>query len=171
MPAIMERTPALDTNDLAMPNKPKHAALTPDTDIAAACAQCHPACIACRPTDAGGLGLRFVTQAEGCVVAEFPCDAHYQGYPDRLHGGIVATLLDAAMTHCLFAHGLKGVTGRLNVRFRHPVVVGKVATVRAWIERDARPLLLMAAELSQEGEIRARAEGKFQGEPLPTEGP
>lgn len=162
----MERTRAPDTNDLAPPTKPKRTPLTPDTDIAAACAQCHPACIACRSTDSGGLGLRFVTQAEGCVVAEFPCDAYYQGYPDRLHGGIVATLLDAAMTHCLFAHGLKGVTGRLNVRFRHPVAVGKVATVRAWIERDARPLLLMAAELIQEDEMRAGADGKFQGEPL-----
>ena len=64
---------------------------------------CHPSCVVCGTRNAGGLGLRFREEADGSVVASFPCDSQYQGYPDRLHGGVVSMLLDAAMTHCLFA--------------------------------------------------------------------
>jgi len=51
-------------------------------------------------------------------------------------------LLDAAMTHCLFARGVQGVTAKLDVKFRHPVRVGVQANVRArvvsWEECSAR---------------------------------
>lgn len=127
---------------------------------------CHPACIACRPRDAGGLGLQFRVEADGSVVAEFPCDQGYQGYPDRLHGGVVATLLDAAMTHCLFGQGVQGYTGRLNIQFRHPVQVECVATIRARLERANPPLYILEAEICQAGEVRARGQAKFFGEPI-----
>ena len=78
-----------------------------------------------------------------------------------LHGGVVASVLDGAMTSCLFAHGHPGATAELTVRFRHPVRTGGVATVRAWIERCAPPLHMLRAELVQNGQIKATAWGKF----------
>ena len=41
---------------------------------------------------------------------------HELGFPESLHRGFVAVLLDSAMTNCMFAHGLVGVTGELKVR-------------------------------------------------------
>jgi acyl-coenzyme A thioesterase PaaI-like protein len=95
------------------------------------------------------------------VQATFDCTKAYEGYSDVLHGGVVSALLDGAMTNCLFAHGHPGVTAEITVRFRHPVHTGKTATVRAWIERCARPLHVLGAELAQEGEVKATARGKF----------
>ena len=83
--------------------------------------QCHPGCIACRDQAQGGLGLRFQREGTDGVVGVFPCDPQYQGYPDRLHGGIIALALDAAMTHCLFLRRAQAVTAKLEIRYRKPV--------------------------------------------------
>jgi len=133
------------------------------TELARVCAEHHPDCFACRPREEGGLGLRFETDGDRGVRAAFPCDAEHQGYPGRLHGGIVATLLDAAMTHCLFALGTSGYTGRLNVRYRLPVEVDQDAVVCARVTRCSPPLYVLEAELEQGGRVRALAEGKFLG--------
>jgi len=110
--------------------------------------------------------LRFERQPDDSVRATFPCDPQYQGYPDRLHGGIVATLLDAAMTHWLFARGLRGMTGRLNIRFRHPVRVANDAVVRAWLTRETPPVYTLSAEIDQDNRVCAVAEAKFMAEPV-----
>ena len=123
--------------------------------------QCHPACFACGVRNGDGLGLRFTEESDGAVVGSFACDGKYQGYPDRLHGGVVAMLADAAMTHCLFVHRIKAVTGKLKLRFPHPVEVGVAATVRAWIERPSPPAFALKAEISQAGTVRAMAEALF----------
>jgi uncharacterized protein (TIGR00369 family) len=78
-----------------------------------------------------------------------------------LHGGVIASLVDGAMTNCLFAHGLSGVTAELNVRFRHPVRTGKVASVRAWIDQSLARLHYLQAEVTQDGQSMVTASGKF----------
>ena len=127
---------------------------------------CHPACIACGDTSRGGLGLRFREEPDGSVSTSFPCRPDFQGYPGRLHGGVVSMLLDAAMTHSLFARHIRGVTAKLNIRFPRPVQVGVEATVRARLVEKSPPLYVLKAELLQHGEVCAHAEGKFFGEPI-----
>ena len=70
-------------------------------------------------------------------------------------------LLDAAMTNCLFARGIQAVTGRLNVRFRHPVKLRANAVIHAWLIENHAPLYLLKAELAQEGRVCALADAKF----------
>ena len=121
----------------------------------------HNRCVACGRQNSDGLGLHFEVNEQGQVEAYFACPACFEGFPQALHGGFVATLLDAAMTNCLFAHGLVGMTGELNVRFRHVVDIGRTARVQAWLECSSHRLHLLRACLEQEGEIRATASGKF----------
>ena len=71
------------------------------------------------------------------------------------------SLLDGAMTNCLFAHGQQGITGELKVRFRHPVVINRMAIVRAWIDRSTPPFHVLQAELIQDEWLKAKATGKF----------
>jgi len=123
--------------------------------------RCHPECIACRDPGEGGLGLRFRLDPDGGVEADFACEAHFQSYPDRLHGGIVAMLLDAAMTHCLFAYERRGVTARLNIRYRGKVDIGVAGVVRARMRRSAHGLHDLEAEFIQADVIKAEAEGRF----------
>ena len=123
--------------------------------------EAHPHCIVCGRDHPFGLRLEFVAQEDGSVRADLDCPAAFQGYPGMLHGGVISSLLDGAMTHCLFVQGHRALTGELNVRFRHPVSTNHRATLRAWIDRPAPPFFVMKAELVQAEQIKARATGKF----------
>jgi acyl-coenzyme A thioesterase PaaI-like protein len=111
------------------------------------------------------LALKFSSRADGSVFARFACAPRFQGYPDRLHGGVIAMLLDDAMVNCLLHEGIVGVTGRLNVGFREPVRLEKMAEIRAHVVFRSTSLYSVKAELYQGGCIMAQAEGKFMGEP------
>jgi acyl-coenzyme A thioesterase PaaI-like protein len=121
----------------------------------------HPDCVVCDSGNECGLGLKFHITDKGVVEASFPCDVDFQGYAAVLHGGIICTLLDGAMTNCLFAFGYASLTVELKVRFRHPVATGRPATVRAWIASSLRPIHDMEAELIQEGQVMATSKAKF----------
>lgn len=121
----------------------------------------HPDCFACGAANGHGLGLQFRETEDGSVEASFPCQPIFAGYPGMLHGGIICTLLDGAMTNCLFAHGLAAVSVDINVRFRHPVAVSLPAVVRAWLESKDSPLHRMAAEIVQNGQVAATATARF----------
>ena len=121
----------------------------------------HPRCFVCSGDHPTGLGLTFVGNDDGSVMARFACDESFAGYSGVVHGGVVATLLDGAMTHCLFEEGHVAMTADLHVRYRHPLRVGTPATVRAWVTRACNPLFELNAEVVQEGVLKARAVGKF----------
>ncbi len=121
----------------------------------------HANCVVCSSSNEHGLGLSFRSLPDGSVEAMFDCNRAYQGYLNVLHGGISSTLLDGAMTNCLFAHGIHAVTAELNIKFLHPIVCCQSVTVLAWISRSSSKLHLLAAELSQNGQIMATATGKF----------
>jgi uncharacterized protein (TIGR00369 family) len=121
----------------------------------------HPNCVVCSRANESGLQLRFTVSEDGSVEAHFHCQKVFEGFADCLHGGIVSSLLDGAMANCLFAHGHVATTGELTVRFRRPVVTGKVATVRARIERSSHRLYLLRAAVLQDGAVKASAVGKF----------
>jgi len=121
----------------------------------------HPNCIVCDSENNAGLNLDFVLSDNGGVHAHFYCDPIYEGYPGMLHGGVISSLLDGAMTNCLFAHERIGLTGELTVRFRYPVATVKGALVRAWIEKFSSPFYQLKAELIQDQQVKAKATGKF----------
>lgn len=121
----------------------------------------HQDCIVCGCESTHGLGLRCQVNDQREITASFDCSEVFQGYPSVMHGGIVSTLLDGAMTNCMFAHGQVAVTAELRIRFRHPVAVGRKATIRAWIEKSNHPLYHLRAELIQSEQVKTTAEGKF----------
>lgn len=121
----------------------------------------HPECFVCGAANGHGLGLEFEMAPGGAVEACFSCLPIFSGYPGMLHGGIICSLLDGAMTNCLFARGLEAVTVDMNVRFRHPVTVSFPAVVRAWFETEGSPVHRMAAELLQGGQVVATATARF----------
>ena len=123
--------------------------------------EAHPFCFVCSASNPMGLALRFVSEEDGSVSAVFVGHPALEGYPGLLHGGIVATLLDGAMVHCLFAHGIQALTAELRVRFLAPLLTGEEVTLRASIESSAHGLHRLRAEASQGDRVCARAQGKF----------
>lgn len=125
----------------------------------------HPRCVVCGRPGAAGLGLEFQVQADGGVTASFGCHDKFEGYGGMLHGGVISAIADGAMTNCLFAHGIVAVTAEITVRFRHPVELNAPLVVRAHITRSQAPLHVVEAEIVQDGQIKAKATGKFMERP------
>ncbi|HOX06799.1 MAG TPA: PaaI family thioesterase [Planctomycetota bacterium] len=125
----------------------------------------HARCIMCGSENSSSLGLVFRPSADGGVAAEFKGHAGLQGYEGLLHGGIASALLDAAMTNCLFRHGVKAVTARLAVRFRAPIPFGATLIVQARPIVLRPPLYKLAAELVDNGRVSAEAEAQFMSFP------
>ena len=124
-------------------------------------AEAHPFCVVCSQHNPLSLGLKFELNEDGSVSASFLGHPALEGFEGLLHGGMIASLLDGAMTNCMFAHGSKAMTAELKVRYRKPVVIGIEMLVRAWITDSFPPLHHLKAELKQEGCVKATALAKF----------
>jgi acyl-coenzyme A thioesterase PaaI-like protein len=98
---------------------------------------------------------------QGNLCSRFFCEARYQGYPGRMHGGIVSALIDSAMTRCLFGHGIAAYTVRLNLKYSHPVDIGKYAEIRVSIMEKRSNTITLSAAVVQDGKKRIGAEATF----------
>jgi len=107
------------------------------------------------------LHLSFVAENEGVITTRFTAHPGLQGYRGILHGGVIAALLDTAMTQCLFYHGVQALTGDLRVRFVKPVACTETLEIRAWIASSCPPLYELKSELGVAGATLARARARF----------
>lgn len=121
----------------------------------------HPDCFVCGRQRVCGLNVEYLLREGGGVQTTVVCDARMQGYPGLVHGGVVAALLDGAMTHCLFARGIAALTADLHVRYRHPVELDRPARVVAVVTDEYPPLFILEATIEQVDRVCARARGKF----------
>lgn len=123
----------------------------------------HAGCMVCgdRERNPDTLGLVFVDTGDGGVTARFRPTPRHQGYEGLLHGGMIATLLDAAMTHCLFEQGISALTAELVVRFVAPVGIGREVTVTARLLEKKRKVYGLTATMTDGESTLARATAKF----------
>jgi uncharacterized protein (TIGR00369 family) len=121
----------------------------------------HDHCFACGKLHPAGLGLRFTADANGSVSAFWQPSENYQSYPDRLHGGVLSTLLDCAMVHALFARGVTGVTAELHVRYLRAASLSERLWITGRVVSQRRSLYFCEAEVFQESLPVARATAKF----------
>ncbi|MCH7229016.1 PaaI family thioesterase [Haloferula sp. A504] len=105
--------------------------------------------------------VRFRCHAPGEVWAEWQPDERWKSYDGTLHGGIAASLLDAAMVHALFSLGHRAVTASLDLRFRRGVRLGFPVEIEACRVGEGHGLHRMEATLSQGAEVCVRAEARF----------
>lgn len=118
----------------------------------------HKNCFACGQQS---MNLKFVTDNNGKTHSQFKGDSKFQGYQGVLHGGIITTLLDAAMTHCLFDHGIAAYTGDIHVRFLHPIPCDSLLNIHAEIKEANKRTQILKAEIISYQKVMAWAEAKF----------
>ena len=121
----------------------------------------HETCAVCGAHNENGLRLEFEVCEDGAVEATMVCGEEREGYTGLVHGGIIASLLDGAMTNCLFSHGIVAVTGDFRLKIACAVSSGTPIAVRARLEEDLSPVYVLSGELRQKGQVVARATGKF----------
>ena len=81
-------------------------------------------CFGCGEANAAGLRLEFLQAEDGTVVCLPVVGSGFEGHPGLLHGGIIATLLDEAMSKAVRARGLTAMTRQMEVEFLRPVPSG-----------------------------------------------
>jgi acyl-coenzyme A thioesterase PaaI-like protein len=91
-------------------------------------------CFACGTLNTNGLQLRLHMEP-GRSWTELRLDRRFEGWDGIAHGGIVCTILDEVMAWALVAQDNWGVTARLNVAFRRPVLVGHPIRADGWVTR------------------------------------
>lgn len=121
----------------------------------------HTNCLLCGNKNPWSQRIKFYESKEGEVCGEFQANSKLQGYDGILHGGVITSLLDSAMTHCLFHRGIQAVTGDLYVRFLHSVPCDSFLNIRASILSAGSSLYKVRAELICKEQIMAKAEAKF----------
>jgi acyl-coenzyme A thioesterase PaaI-like protein len=133
----------------------------PDTLSYTDIKESHCNCIVCGHNNPISLGLKFEVRPNGSVGSLFKGSSLFQGYQGMLHGGIIAALLDSAMTHCLFHHGIRAVTGDLQVRFVKPVPFNSLLDLRASLILASPPLFKLDSTLISNRQIMARGKATF----------
>ncbi len=121
----------------------------------------HSRCLLCGDLNPRSLNLSFEASGSADVRTHFEASAELQGYDDILHGGVVASLLDGAMTHCLFHQGVQAVTADLHVRFVYPVPCNASLEIRARVVSSSPPLYRLKSEIILDGQVMAWAEARF----------
>lgn len=115
-------------------------------------------CFACGRENRFGLRLQVRLEGERDAVVDFTPEKHHQGYKDIVHGGILVTVLDEVIAHTLYQRGILAVTGKLEVRYHRPAVVGETLHVRATIEKQSfRGYEVRALAVNPDGEKIAEA--------------
>ena len=106
------------------------------------------------------LGLHFQASGSG-IKASLRLKPEWQGYSGALHGGMTATLLDAAMTHCLFHQGIEAMTADLQIRYLAPIACPDSVELEAHLVGRRKLVYELVAELRSAGVVKARAKAKF----------
>jgi len=120
-------------------------------------------CFVCGVENPAGLHAHFYqVEPQICVGRFLPADQH-QGYPGRVHGGVVAAMLDETLGRAVWGDASTwGVTAELTIRYKAPVPLGQMLTVVGRITSNKRRLFMAEGELLlADGTVAVVAHGKF----------
>jgi acyl-coenzyme A thioesterase PaaI-like protein len=119
-------------------------------------------CFACGTLNAGGLGLALHVEP-GRSWTELALDRRFEGWENVIHGGILCTILDEVMAWALVGEDNWGLTARMALDFRRPVLVGTPIRAEGWVTRSRRRLVDTAARIvdAADGTELATATGVY----------
>jgi uncharacterized protein (TIGR00369 family) len=118
----------------------------------------HAHCLACTHPN---LRLDFTMDGPHRLRSSIDFTKEMTSFNGMVHGGLIAFLIDEAMTCALMAEGHYGATGELNVRYHRPVRTEDTAYITVTIESGCKQLYKLRAELKQKGEICTSARARF----------
>ena len=121
-------------------------------------------CFGCGPGNVAGLKMNFLSDNQS-VISYVTVPAHFCGWENIVHGGIVSTILDEIMGWTAIYILRKVVlTKRMTVDFLKPVKVNQELFVQGEVLEmcDDRNALVRASITSPAGEFCAESQGVFR---------
>jgi acyl-coenzyme A thioesterase PaaI-like protein len=102
-----------------------------------------------------------MTVHEGSGTGEVVLGPVFEGGPGLVHGGIVALLIDHAMSCVAATADRPAMTVQLDVRYRRPTPLGVPLTVSASLDRIENRKLHLSGTISAAGSVTVEADGLF----------
>jgi uncharacterized protein (TIGR00369 family) len=119
-------------------------------------------CFGCGPANANGLRLEFLLAPDGAVVSLPIVPDAFEGHPGYLHGGIIATLLDEAMSKAVRVLGRPSMTRKMEVEYIRPVPSGSPLRIEGRVVRnEGRKHWAEAVIVNADETALARGKGLF----------
>jgi len=104
-------------------------------------------CFGCGQDNPIGLKLSFHRDGEA-VKAEFTPGKLHQGWANVVHGGIIHTILDEAVSYAAIFDGLFCITAKMETRLKRPATIDEPLTVTATTTRKTSRLVEARARIS-----------------------
>src|ERR1700690_2526000 len=120
-------------------------------------------CFVCGQNNPQGMRLKFILDEQRqTFVCKFRLSSRYTGPPGHCHGGIIATILDDAMSKLNKLRQVVAVTSRMTVEYIKPVPLNQPLRVESHELSKRARRLTHTAEISDEtGKLLARSKGTF----------
>jgi uncharacterized protein (TIGR00369 family) len=120
-------------------------------------------CFACGKDNPHGMHLKFTLDRERKhFVSSFRLSKRFTGPPGYCHGGIIATILDDAMSKLNKQRNVIAATSQLKIEYLKPVPLRTLLRVESReLKKRGRRLIHSAEILNEEGTVLARGRGVF----------
>jgi uncharacterized protein (TIGR00369 family) len=119
-------------------------------------------CFGCGLSNPAGLRLKFFVDADQNIVCHTKLARRFAGPPGHAHGGIIATLLDEAMSKANRARNILAMTRHMEVQYLRPVPLAAPLTLTArHIDTHGRRNNCEAHIADASGQILATAKAVF----------
>ncbi|MEO7295184.1 MAG: PaaI family thioesterase [Candidatus Limnocylindria bacterium] len=120
-------------------------------------------CFACGSENAIGMRLH-IEIGEGTAQATWRAGDDYVGWSDKVHGGIIATLLDEVMAWAPSSYDSWAVTAEMTVRYRSPATPGEELVAEGRVVERRRRIYEVRGEVrGTDGRLVAEGSGRYLG--------
>jgi uncharacterized protein (TIGR00369 family) len=119
-------------------------------------------CFGCGQTNRTGLRLKFFVDADHRIVCRVRVPRRFEGPPGHVHGGIIATLLDEAMSKANRQFGIIAMTRQMEVEYLKPVpLLTPLELTARYLNATGRKHHCESEVRDPSGNLLARAKGLF----------
>jgi uncharacterized protein (TIGR00369 family) len=120
-------------------------------------------CFACGRENPIGMRLH-IELGDGSARTEWTGGDDFVGWSDKLHGGIIATLLDEVMAWAPSSFDSWAVTAEMSVRYRSPAVPGERLLAKGRVVERRRRIYEVVGEVrGADGRLIAEGHGRYLG--------
>lgn len=120
-------------------------------------------CFACGGSNPIGMHLA-IELGEGSATTTWVPGQNFEGWEQKVHGGVLATLLDEVMAWAPSSFDSWAVTAEISIRYRSPADPGEPLTARGWVTERRRRIYQVRGEVrGPGGRLIAEAHGRFLG--------
>ncbi len=113
-------------------------------------------CFICGMDNPTGLRAQFYNMEDGSVITPFMFREDHQSFPERVHGGLAATMLDELGLRAMWVKSPEdsfGVTMSLSVKYRKPVPYGVKLFGRGVVQKESSKFVTILSEIYDEQRV------------------